>query len=168
MDELLIGITIGGCFVLIFGIIGVVMLVKYFHDKKKAEESQNWSSAPGRITESYVRREESTDSEGYMTTSYYPEVRYNYEFLGSEYTGDKIAFGGKVGGNQKKAQANLVQHPVGKNVIIYYDPNNPEDAILERKMSGKSMLIIGVVFTLIAFCTACVGGIVAVASLIGG
>ena len=78
------------------------MLFKYFQDKKKTEESQNWSSAAGRITESYVRREETMDSDGYTTTSYYPEVRYGYEFLGTEYTGDKIAFGGKMGGNQKK------------------------------------------------------------------
>ena len=164
---MVIGIAAGGCFVLIFGIVGAVMLYKYFQDKKKAEESQNWSSASGRITESYVRREESMDSEGFTTTSYYPETLYVYQFLGAEYTGDKIAFGGKVGGNQKKAQASLVQYPVGKNVIVYYDPNNPEDAVLERKMSGKGMLIIGVVFALIALCTACIGGTVAVLGLMG-
>ncbi len=164
---MLIGIAIGGCFVLIFGIIGAVMLFKYFQDKKKAEESQNWSSAAGRITESYVRREENMDSDGYTTTSYYPEVRYGYEFLGTEYTGDKIAFGGKMGGNQKNAQERLAQYPVGKNVIVYYDPNNVEDAVLERKMGGKIMLIVGVIFSLVAICTACIGGIVTVLGLMG-
>ena len=166
MDELLIGITVGGCFVLIFGIIGAVMLFKYFQDKKKSEESQSWSSAAGRITESYVRREETMDSDGYTTSSYYPEVRYDYEFLGSEYKGDKIAFGGKIGDSQKKAHERLTQYPVEKNVIVYYDPNNAEDAVLERKMSGKTMLIVGIIFAIIALCTACVGGIVAVASFL--
>ena len=167
MEGILIGVAVGGCFILIFGIVGTVMLFKYFQDKKKAEESQSWSSASGRIMESYVRREESMDSEGFTTTYYYPEILYVYQFLGAEYTGDKIAFGGKVGESQNKAKERLVQYPVGKNVIVYYDPNNPEDAVLERKMSGKTMLIVGIVFAIIALCTACVGGTIAVLGLMG-
>jgi len=165
---MLIGIAVGGCFVLIFGIIGAVMLVKYFRDKKKAEESQSWSSASGRITESFVRSEESWDSDGYTTTSYYPEVRYTYEFLGTEYIGHQIAFGGSVGNsNYKKAEEILAQYPVGKNVVIYYDPNNPGDAVLERRIGGKIMLIIGVIFSLVALCTICISGVVAVLGLMG-
>lgn len=167
MDNtgLLVGVGVGGCFVLIFGIIGVVMLVKYFRDKKKAEESQSWSSAAGRITESYVRRQESRDSDGYTTTSYYPEVRYTYQALGVEYSGDKIAFGGSVGGSQKKAHERLTSYPVGKDVIVHYDPNNPEEAVLERRMGSKAFLIIGIIFTLVAICSACIGLVVAIAGL---
>lgn len=160
-----IGSAIGSCIFLIFGIIGTVMLIKYFRDKKKAEESQNWSSTPGIITESYVRKEENRDSDGYPTTSYYPEVRYAYEFLGTKYTGDKIAFGESVGGSLKKAQDALAQYPVGKNMAVYYDPNNPEDAVLERRVSGKMMLIIGIIFLLVSFCTVCIGSIITVANL---
>ncbi len=81
-----------------------------------------------------------------------------------EYTGDKIAFGGDVGGSRKKANEMIAQYPVGKNVSVYYDPNNPEDVVLERRMGSKGLLIIGVVFTLIAVCTLCVGLIALVAS----
>lgn len=163
---MLVGIGIGGCFVLIFGIIGAALLIKHFRAKKKAEESQKWSSAAGRITESYVRREDSTDSDGYPTTSYYPEVQFTYEFLGSEYAGNKIAFGGSMGGGQKKAQESLAQYPVGKDVIVYYDPNNPGDAVLERRVSGNVFLIVGIVFLVISVCVGCVGGVIAVANLV--
>ena len=164
---MLAGIAIGGCFVLIFGIIGGVMLFKYFQDKKKAEASQSWPSASGRITESYVRREDSTDSDGYPTTSYYPEVRYEYDLLGATYTGDKIAFGAKTGNSsQKKTQEALAQYPVGKSVTVYYDPNNREDAVLERRVGGKVFLIIGIVFLLVALCTLCIGGAALIFSLV--
>jgi len=164
---MLAGIVIGGCFVLIFGIIGAVLLVKYFQDKKKADTSQSWPSAPGRIAESYVRREDSTDSDGYPTTSYYPEVRYEYDLLGAQYSGDKIAFGAKTGNsNQKKTQEALVQYPVGKSVIVYYDPANPEDAVLERRVGGKVFLIVGIIFLLVALCTLCIGGAATLFSLV--
>lgn len=164
---MLAGTAIGGCFVLIFGIIGGVMLFKYFQDRKKAEASQAWTSASGRITESYVRREDSTDSDGYPQTYYYPEVRYEYDLLGATFTGDKIAFGTKTGNSgQKKAQEALAQYPVGKSVTVYYDPNNREEAVLERRVGGKVFLIVGIIFLMVALCTLCVGGTTLLFSLV--
>lgn len=162
---LLVGVGVGGCFVLIFGIIGAVMLVKYFKDKKKSEESQAWSATSGRITEAYVRESQSRDEDGFTTTTYYPEVRYLYQVMGTEYSGKRVAFGGDVGGNRNKATERIAQYPVGKTVSVYYDPNDYEEAVLERRMGGKGMLIIGVVFTLIAVFSACVGGIIAIVGL---
>lgn len=167
MDNtgVLIGLAAGGCFVTLFGGVGIFMLVKYFRDKKKSEESQAWSATSGQVTESYVRESQSRDSEGYITTSYYSEVRYLYQVMGVEYNGDKVAFGGSVGGSRKQANERIAQYPVGKTVTVYYDPNNHEDAVLERRIGSKGMLIIGIVFTLIAVCSVCIGGVVAIASL---
>ena len=165
MSAALIGLAAGGCFVTIFAGVGIFMLVKYFQDKKKSEESQAWSATSGQITESYVRESQSRDSEGYTSTSYYSEVRYLYQVMGVEYNGDKVAFGGSVGGSRKKASERIAQYPVGKTVTVYYDPNNHEDAVLERRIGSKGMLIIGIIFTLIGVCTACAGGVAAIAAL---
>ncbi len=162
---LLIGVLTGGCFVTIFLGVGIFMLVKHFQGKKKSEESQAWSATTGQVTQSYVRESQSYDSEGYLTTSYYPEVRYTYQVMGAAYSGDKISFGGSVGGSRKKAQEAIAQYPAGKTVPVYYDPNNPEDAVIERKMGNKGFLIAGIVFTLIGAGTACVGGIIALLAL---
>ena len=165
MTAVLIALVAGGCFVTIFLGVGVFMLVKYFQDRKKAEESQSWSGTSGQVTQAYVRESETRDSDGYLTTSYYPEVRYTYQVLGAEYGGDKISFGGSVGGSRNKADEIVAQYPVGKNLTVYYDPNNPEDAVIERKMGSKGFLIIGIVFTLVGICSACVGGVIAIASV---
>ena len=162
---MLIGLAAGGCFVTIFGGVGIFMLVKYFQDKKKSEESQAWSATSGQVTESYVRESQSRDDDGYITTSYYPEVRYIYQVLGVEYTGKRIAFGGGVSSGRKNASEMITQYPVGKTVSVYYDPNNHEDAVLERRMGSKGLLIIGIAFTLVAVCSVCVGGVAALAAL---
>ena len=143
------------------------MLVKYFQDKKKSEDSQAWSATTGEITESYVRESHSQDSDGYTSTSYYPEVRYRYQVMGAEYQGKRIAFGGDVGGSHKKARQMLTPYPVGQRMTVYYDPNSPEEAVLERRMGSKGFLIIGIIFTLIGGCTACIGGGVGIAALLG-
>lgn len=166
MTTVLIALGVGGCFVTIFAGIGIFMLVKYFQDKKKAEESQSWTGTSGQVTQAYVRESETRDSDGYLTKSYYPEVRYTYQVMGVAYSGDKISFGGSVGGNRKKADAVVAQYPVGKVLTIYYDPNNPADAVIERKMGSKGFLIIGNIFTLVGICSACVGGVIAVLVLV--
>lgn len=154
--------------VVIFGIIGVAMLFSYFQSKKKVEESQSWPAVQGYITKTHIRRETEKDNDGSRITKYYPEVLYTYEFLGKEYTGDKISFGGKTKYSyEQKAENFLVQYPVGQGIKIYYDPNNPEDAVLERKALGKVILIIGVIFTLIAIGALLVRGGAALMSLMG-
>ena len=162
---MLIGIGIGSCVILIFGIIGAVMIFLYFRQQKEAEESQNWSSTLGRITKTYMRQEVSYES---GNTIYYPEIEYEYEYLGIIYTGNRINFGGSSGNsNRKKSEEVLAQYPVNKTITVYYEPNNPEKAVLERKMGtgGKVALIVGILFTFIALCAACVGGVLAIVAL---
>ena len=162
-----VGIAIGGCLVLTFGIIGAVMIFLYFRQKKEAEESLDWSSALGKITKAHMRQDISYES---GNTLYYPEVEYEYEFLGITYTGDRISFGGSAGNsNRKKTAEILAQYPLNKTVTVYYDPNSPESAVLERKvgMGGKVLLIVGIVFILVALCTLCVGGVATVANAMG-
>ena len=167
MTASLIVLLAGGCFVTIFLGVGIFMLVKYFRDKKKSEESQAWSATSGEIIESYVRESHSQDSDGITSTSYYAEVRYLYQVLGVEYSGDKVSFGGKVGGSRNKAAEITTQYPVGKTVTVYYDPNNHEDAVLERRIGSKGMLSIGIIFAAVGICTACVGAISAVMIVAG-
>jgi hypothetical protein len=39
---------------------------------------------------------------------------------------------------------------------VFYDPNNPADAVLERKAGGSNVsLMIGVVFLVIGLCLGC-------------
>ena len=164
---MLIGIGIGGFIIFIFGFIGAVMIFMYFRHKKEAEESQNWASTLGTITKTRMHQEVSYET---GNTLYYPEIAYEYEYLGMIYTGNRINFGGSSGNsNYRKSEEVLAQYPLNKTVTVYYDSHNPEEAVLERKMGtgGKVLLIVGILFTIIALCAACVGSVLAIASMMG-
>ena len=59
-------------------------------------------------------------------------------------------------GQPAKAQAVLDQYPIDSTVNVYYDPNNPAEAVLERKAGGKVIgLVIGILFLFLSLCVAC-------------
>jgi len=159
----LIGPLIGGCFVMVFFIVGITLIVKSIRDKKKAEASTGWPSTPGTITESTIQESVSTDSDGDRRTSFVPIVHYSYQVVGTAYEGKRISFGARSAGSYQSAQQIISVYPKGSSAPVYYDPLNPADAVLERKSaSSKVMLILGIVFLAISTCT----GLIGVVSLI--
>lgn len=134
-------------FPLICIITGVGLLFIYFRNLTKVRASQAWSAVGGTVVESWVRREESADGEGGVSYSYYPEIRYQYKVMGNEYQGDKITFGGKTGGLRSMAERKIAKYPTGANVTIYYQSDNPTNAVLERSVSWV-LLVFGIIFVL--------------------
>jgi hypothetical protein len=153
----LIGFLCGGFFILLFAGVGAFLIYKSFRDRKKADTSQTWPSTPGQITEARVVRSRRTDSEGDVDYSYAPAIQYTYQVGGQEYTGDNITFGFRqTFGSQAKAEAALARFPTGGQVTVYYDPNNPGEAVLERKAGGSTLsLVLGIVFLVISLCLGC-------------
>jgi hypothetical protein len=129
---------------LFFVILGLVVLYIYFRNMARVRASEGWPASQGTILESWVREETSTDSDGSSSSHYYPEVRYGYQVMGSEYQGDKIAFGPKTGGARGKAMKVLSKYPKGGTVTVFYDPEKPSVAVLERNIS-KAFLVYGVI-----------------------
>ena len=143
-------ILCGGFTFLAFGGIGVFVIYKAYRTRQQADASQGWPAVRGELTDARVDR--STDSDG--GASYIPRLRYTYQVSGTTFTGDKITFGFHQSyGSEAKAQAVLQRYPVGSNAMVYYNPANPGEAVLERAAGGFGVsLVIGIVFLLIATC----------------
>jgi len=135
-------------FPLIFIGIGLLLIFIYFRNLAKVRASQAWPAVQGTVIESWVRRTESTDDDGSVSYSYYPEIQYQYQVMGSQYQGDKITFGLKSGGNRTKAEKAIAKYPTGANVTIYYQPDKPENAVLERSIT-KGLLFSGILLILL-------------------
>lgn len=128
---------------LVLSAVGVFLVIAAIVNIRKANASQGWNGVQGKITESYVRRQESSDGEGGTSTSYYPEIRYTYSVMGVEYQGKNIAFGMKSS-SRKSAQALVEKYPAETSVIVYYNPQKPQQAVLERRSSsGWLQIVIG-------------------------
>jgi hypothetical protein len=132
---------------MIFMIIGLVLLFIYFRNLVKVRASQAWPTIQGIVIQSWVRKSSSTDDDGSVSYSYYPEVHYQYQVMGTEYQGNQIAFGPKVGGNRSRAEKKIAKYPVGSSLTVYYQPDNPDIAVLERSLSNL-LLVMGIIFFL--------------------
>ena len=137
---------------IVFSLIGLFLIVNYFRHRSKHQASEGWAQVEGKVVKSSIREDVSRDSDSDHQTTYYPEVEYVYSFMGQEYRGSNIVFGPKQGGGRSGAQKTVNKYPLDGKVTVYYDPNKPEDSVLERSLS-KTSLVYGIVCIVIAVVT---------------
>ena len=160
MDKLPLGFGMlcGGFFFLLTLIGGILLIVYSEKSKKKANASQFWPNINGTITVSEVRQSSSTDDDGNTSYAYYPHVEYLYTLAGQNFTGKQIAFGGVQGFNSPgNAQVAISKYPINAPVWVFYNPQNPAEAVLERTLSGagKVAKIIGIILVILSVLIAC-------------
>lgn len=118
--------------------VGVYIIISALISRSKANASQNWSGTQGTVRESNVQVKESYDSDDGTTTTYSPYVRYGYTVNQQPYESGRIHFGS--GKTSRRASEEVVsRYPAGSTVMVYYDPQNPQQAVLERR-SGSGWL----------------------------
>ena len=129
-NESMMTVGILGC---VFVILNVVFLAIIFFTQRKMNAVQSWSSAMGTVMASYLERRSSSDG-----STNYPVVQYSYQVGGQTYQGAKIAPGMEVGGTG--AGRVVEKYPQGAQVMVFYDPNNPSDAVLEKKAPAQWLM----------------------------
>jgi len=134
-----------GIIIFVLFILNAVFLgVIYFMRRRMAEVSQ-WPSTMGTVVMSRVDRRSSGD--GYTD---YPVVQYSYQVNGQPYQSTKLAPGPEMGGTG--ARKVVAKYPAGAQVMVFYDPQQPSEAVLERKAPAQwFMWLMLVIFD----CTLC-------------
>jgi hypothetical protein len=147
----------GGCagslfFFLIFFTVGGGLLYWGWTILQNARASASWPSAQGQIVNSYVSH--STDSEG--GDSYSPEVTFEYTVNDQRYQDTRIKFGENSYSSNNRAQEVVNRYPIGQTVAVYYDPAEPETAVLEPGVTSGSYIVIGIgaIFVLVSLVVA--------------
>lgn len=163
--PLLFALLCGGFFALVTFGGGIALIVAGLRSRKKAEASQSWPSTVGEIVQAEVKvgtdREivigADTDEIPDVKHYYYPTVEYTYQVGGTQYSSKQIAFGGTVGySSRAKAQAQLNKYPVGKQVTVYYNPEKPSEAVLERQSAAaKWFTVVGAILIVLSLCITC-------------
>jgi hypothetical protein len=90
---------------------------------RQVRDSRDWPQIDGRVTLSNVDRGQGESS---------PHVVYTYTVAGTLYTSSQISFDifDKPGG-QGRIESIIARYPVGKQVTVYYKPNEAGISILE-------------------------------------
>ncbi|MBP7593115.1 MAG: DUF3592 domain-containing protein, partial [Chloroflexi bacterium] len=58
--------------------------------------------------------------------------------------GQTIKFGENSYSSERKAQAILDRYPNGQRIAVFYDPTQPDKAVLEPGVSGGSYIVLGI------------------------
>lgn len=150
------GLICMGIFILVFLGGGGYMIYRSVQDRKKARASLTWPSTQGRVIESRVVESHSSDSDGDTTTNYRPYIKYEYEVVGSTFTSDKLAIGPAVStSNYRKSEEKVKRMPVGAAVTVFYNPDDPTDAVLEQRSNAGLLLTLGIIFAVVGLCLLC-------------
>lgn len=126
---------------LVIGIVGFVLVILnavflgviFFMRRKMATVSQ-WPSTMGTVSMSTIEQRSSSES-GYTD---YPVVQYSYQVGGQAYQSYKLAPGPEVGGSG--ARKVVARYPAGAQVMVFYNPQNPSEAVLERKAPAQWLM----------------------------
>jgi hypothetical protein len=119
----------------------------HFRAVGKAKASETWPTTIGKIVSSEVRVEESRDDDG--ATWYNPVVAYSYSAAGRTIEGSRIRFANMRRGSQRKAEQVLASYQAGGPVTVRYNPEKPDEAVLETQKPGPLYLVLalgGLVF----------------------
>jgi len=126
-------------------------VVKSLALRDRLRETAHWVSVPGRVYASRVVQEESYDpgldigDPGQRTTIYRPEVRFEYRVADREYASKQFQVGDPMQLSWPDAAEKIVRSfPEGREVTVYYDPADPNRAVLERKVASGSALLLGI------------------------
>jgi hypothetical protein len=92
-------------------------------------------TAEGRVEQSAVKQEDSGDS-----TSYSVEIRYQYEVAGRRYHSDRFRYGDPPTSGEW-AHEIVAARPAGVRVAVYYNPQDPADAVLLRGIDSGDLFM---------------------------
>jgi hypothetical protein len=102
----------------------------------KAKAAETWPTAVGTILGAAVVEEESTDREGHTSTWYNPVVAYSYSVGGKSFESKRLRFGNYRRASRNKAEAMLTPYRAGATAQVRYNPDNPEECVLETAKPG--------------------------------
>jgi len=133
-----------GIIAFVLFILNVVFLGVIFFMRRKMAAVSQWPSTMGTVIASYLERRRSSSDSG---STNYPVVQYSYQVSGQAYQRAKIAPGPEVGGSG--AGKVVARYPAGAQVMVFYNPQDPADAVLERKAPAQWLMwLILVIFDL--------------------
>jgi len=127
--------------ILFLGLGGAMVLhVKYL--ERKMKQTFSWPSVEGKIIHSEMAQGTGGGpSATSSTTVYWADIKYRYQVRGRTYRENAIRIGIDTGeADRNQAEERHARYPVNSTVTVYYNPDKPKEACLERVVDVPSFL----------------------------
>lgn len=112
--------------------IDVIVGVKTFRQIASA----HFPSVTGRITHSELTQDFDE------TIDYGVDIRYQYEVNGQSFKGHRFRYNQGGSSDSTWAEQAIARYPVGAIVPVFYNPENPADALLSVGVNGTDLILI--------------------------
>ncbi len=130
---------------LVFSALAVGLIIFGLFTMRETSRSRGWVRAGGRVISSSVN-----EYAGKGSTSYRPIVVYSYSVGAARYMSSRISFRPHGTTDRNEAARIAGRYGVGTSVDVFYDPQDPEQAVLERGVNPWLPLIAGGAFSMLA------------------
>ncbi len=108
--------------------IGAYLLASAIGLVGKGRNSLDWPTTDGKVVHSEVDE---------LSHGYKAEIRYIYSVDENPYTGDTV-YVGSHWGNYEEACRIVARYPEGKKVRVFFNPDDPRQAVLESGPQGTN------------------------------
>jgi hypothetical protein len=123
--------------VYVSAIAGAVFIVKGIQLVYSGFSTHNWLATQATILSSRVVTQTSPST---TTNFHHAEVNYQYSVNGKVFTSNRISFGRPESDNPQSANQVSQRYAPGAVVSAYFDPNRPEEAVLENGISSGAFV----------------------------
>jgi hypothetical protein len=107
-------------------------LVRCWPLVRLALASRSWPSTAGEITYLSIGADMPIEADASR-----PYLHYSYSVAGEPYMGTRIRAGDEYAGVQRLRRLLAEHYPVGRFVRVYYNPLDPEEAVLEPGLAQQ-------------------------------
>jgi len=100
-------------------------------------ESRNYPAITGQITHSELTRSRGRKGR----TSYGVAIRYHYVVDDRSLDGTQFRYNANSSSDSTWAARVVSEHPVGSQTRVFYNPHNPQDAVLATGVDGSDLML---------------------------
>ncbi|MFN8371859.1 MAG: DUF3592 domain-containing protein [Anaerolineae bacterium] len=132
--TLLLGVYIPAGFV----VLAFLFILVGFVANTKMNKFRAWRAVSGKVLESDI----SKGSDERFTLN----IRYAYEVSGERWESDRFSAGqANPSFREIAAQKRLASYPVGQTILVFYNPEHPNEAFLEAPSLSKYFFVLAAV-----------------------
>lgn len=123
----------------------VVLFVYFWRSRQRTLQTKLWFKTQGRVTSCELETHEQ---------SLWPKIEYVYQVDGQEFNGQRFFFD-EAHNNLHSTHARAVAYQIvnaykqNKEIDVYYNPDNPEQAVLDTTVPRKLNIILGFIAALL-------------------
>jgi hypothetical protein len=131
--------TMGWPFTIVYLALIIGAIYFTFFSAPKALNSNEWPRVQGEVTKSEIIERRRTTKTGDRITVYSAKIHFQYTVDGKQYTANQTKWADHH--SSKKIEQTLnARYSTGSNVTVYFNPNNPGNAVLQKGLGMGHVL----------------------------